>query len=792
MKQFCCVFSLVIFLGYSLLAQRVSIQGNIVDPKGKPIPNVSVTIQNNSSTGTSSDSLGQYRLRVNLIESTKVIFQHVEYKTRAEDLTLEFQREQFALVVLQPDTTYLQELQILAGSDEERKPASITSINPKDVQMLPSAFNDFNKVLSTLPGVISNNELSSSYAVRGGNFDENLVYVNDIPIYRPFLVSAGQQEGLSFVNPDLISDISFSAGGWQAKYGDKLSSSLNIQYKNPKKNRASLAFGLLGGAAHVSLYNKKRKEGVMIGVRHKNSRYLLNTLETKGEYFPAFTDVQVLLSKELGRTGRTSLEILSSYARNRYLIKPESQENTFGTFQRVMRLSIFFQGNEVMEYDTYQSGIKLSHIFSKRFVSDVILSGLYTLEREYYDIEGAYRLCDIASVPGSNQAECITIRGVGSNYRYARNRLDAQIFNVESRNTIYFDLKNELEFGVGYSSESIKDVFDEYSFSDSSDFVTIIHSVNSKASLLSFRLTAYLQNTTRINPSNVITYGVRFNYWDLNGQFLISPRVQYSHQPRWQKDFIFRAAIGLYQQPAFFRELRNAEGDLNKSIKAQSSLHNIIGFDYNFKLWGRNFKWVTEAYYKYIENVIPYEVDNVRVRYSAINNGTAYAAGIDARISGEFIEGAESWFSLGILNTKIDIKDDEKGYIRRPSDQRVNVGVYFQDHIPNDPSIRMYLSLLYGSGLPFGPPGNERFRNAFIGRAYKRVDIGFSKIFNFDKKKDSEKILKSLWLSLEVLNLLGNNNVLSYTFVEAVNSQQFAVPNTLSARFVNLKVIGKF
>jgi hypothetical protein len=248
----------------------------------------------------------------------------------------------------------------------------------------------------------------------------------------------------------------------------------------------------------------------------------------------------------------------------------------------------------------------------------------------------------------------------------------------------------------------------------------------------------------------------------------------------------------LYQQPAFFRELRNAEGDLNKSIKAQSSLHNIIGFDYNFKLWGRNFKWVTEAYYKYIENVIPYEVDNVRVRYSAINNGTAYAAGIDARISGEFIEGAESWFSLGILNTKIDIKDDEKGYIRRPSDQRVNVGVYFQDHIPNDPSIRMYLSLLYGSGLPFGPPGNERFRNAFIGRAYKRVDIGFSKIFNFDKKKDSEKILKSLWLSLEVLNLLGNNNVLSYTFVEAVNSQQFAVPNTLSARFVNLKVIGKF
>lgn len=792
MKQSCCVFSFVLLLGYSLMAQQVSIQGIIVNPEGEPIANVSVAIQNNSSIGTTSDSLGQYVLRINSIEPTNVVFQHVEYKTRAMDLRLEFQKEDFALIVMQPDTTYLEELQISGSVEDEKKPASIISLNPKDVQMLPSAFNDFNKVLSTLPGVISNNELSSSYAVRGGNFDENLVYVNDIPIYRPFLVSAGQQEGLSFVNPDLISDISFSAGGWQAKYGDKLSSSLNIKYKIPKENRASLALGLLGGTAHVALYNTKRKAGIMVGARHKNSRYLLNTLETRGEYFPAFTDVQVLLSKELGRSGNTSLEILSSYARNRYLIKPESQENTFGTFQRVMRLSIFFQGNEVMEYDTYQSGIKLSHIFSKRFVSDVILSGLYTLEREYYDVEGAYRLCDIANVSGSNQAECITIRGVGSNYRYARNRLDAQIFNIESRNTFFINLKNELEFGLGYSSESIEDIFNEYSFSDSSDFVSIIHSVNSKASLLSFRLTAYLQHTTRINPQNTITYGVRFNYWDLNGQSLVSPRIQYSHQPRWKKDFTFRAAIGLYQQPAFFRELRNAEGELNKSIKAQSSIHNIIGFDYNFKIWGRNFKWVTEAYYKYIKNVIPYEVDNVRVRYSAINNGTAYATGIDARISGEFIEGAESWFSLGILNTKIDIKDDEKGYIRRPSDQRVNVGVYFQDHIPNDPSIRMYLSLLYGSGLPFGPPGNERYRNAFTGRAYKRVDIGFSKIFNFEKNSDSKKLLKSIWISLEALNLLGNNNVLSYTWVEAVNTQQFAVPNTLSARFVNLKVIGKF
>ena len=791
MKQFCFVYLLSVFWGYSLYAQQVTVKGKIINPKGEAISNASITIKGNSFAGTSSDSLGHYRIDIQLQDSATIIYKHLEYKSLPITINKANYGDLTTLIIMQNETRYLQELEIKGGATDNRKPASITTLDPKDVQMLPSAFNEFNKVLSTLPGVISNNELSASYAVRGGNFDENLVYVNDIPIYRPFLVSGGQQEGLSFVNPDLVSNISFSAGGWQAKYGDKLSSSLNIEYKNPKENRATLTVGLLGGAAHVALYSKKKKAGIMVGLRHKNSKYLLNTLETKGEYFPSFTDVQVLLSKEIGKSGKTSVEMLSSYARNRYLIEPTSQENIFGTQSQIMRLNIFFQGKEVMEYDTYQSGLKLSHIFSKRFVSDIILSGLYTLEREYYDVEGAYRLCELSSAPVMRQTECITIRGIGTNYRYARNRLDAKIFNAESRNTFFINLRNELEFGIGYSFEHIDDQFSEYSFSDSSDFVTINNAVNASNELSSSRITAYLQNTSMLDARNVITYGIRFNYWDLNEQLLISPRVQYSYEPNWERDFTFRAAVGLYQQPAFYRELRNAEGELNKDIKAQSSLHNIIGFDYNFKIWDRNFKWVTEAYFKYMENVISYEVENVRVRYSAENNAVAYATGIDARISGEFIEGAESWFSLGILSTKADIEGDGTGYVRRPSDQRVNVGIYFQDHIPNDPSIRMYLSLLYGSGLPFGPPDNDRFRNAFTGRAYKRVDIGFSKIFDFTEKKMGNKV-KSIWISLEVLNLLANNNVLSYTWVKTVNNQQFAVPNGLSARFLNLKIIGKF
>ena len=783
------LFSLLLTL--SLQAQQIVIEGTIRNQEQEPISNASITLEG-SSTGTTSDSLGRFSFKVNLVDSVMVVIQHIEYEAYIAWVNNQNFKSILSSIILSPATKYLDEVEVVGHPNSERDQAGITTIDPKEIQMLPSAFGDFNKVLSTLPGVVSNNELSASYAVRGGNFDENLVYVNDIPIYRPFLVRSGQQEGLSFVNPDLVSNISFSAGGWQAKYGDKLSSSLNIRYKNPRENRASLTLGLLGGNAHVALYNKKRKAGVLVGIRHKNSKYLLNTLETEGEYFPSFTDVQLLLTKEIGASGKTSLEILSSYARNRYLVEPSSQQNSFGTWQQTMLLNIYFQGREVMEYDTYQSGIKLSHIFSKKFVSDVILSGLYTLEREYYDVEGAYRLCDIGNGPGRDQNECITLRGIGSNYRSARNRLDAKIFNVESRNSLYISNTNTLEFGAGYSLEEIEDIFREYSFKDSADFVNVGDAVDARNTLSTYRLNAYVQNTTLINAQNTITYGIRFNYWSFNNQLLISPRVQYSFDPDWERDFVFRLAVGVYQQPAFYREMRNSQGEINNDIRAQRSLHNIVGFDYNLKIWGRNFKWVTEAYYKHLENVVPYEIDNVRLRYTGKNEAVAYAAGFDTRISGEFIKGAESWLSLGIMSTKEDIKGDDAGYVRRPSDQRVNLGIYFQDHIPNDPSLRMQLSLLYGSGLPFGPPQNDQYRNYFTGKAYRRVDIGFSKIFEFDQDQNQHKLpLKSIWIGLEVLNLLGNQNVLSHTWIETVDDLQVAVPNSLSARFLNLKIVAK-
>ncbi len=790
MRNLCFAFLYSYIVGFSVQAQQVLLQGNVVDTLGEGISGVSIYEESNPSIGTTTDSLGHFSFKVFIEDSISIVFQHVGYSALHIVLDNENYARLSATVVLTSDTNLLDELEIY-GKGKGPDMISVVELNPLDIAMLPSPFHEFSKVLSTLPGVVSNNEFSSAYAVRGGNFDENLVYVNGIPIYRPFLVRSGQQEGLSFVNPDLVSNISFSAGGWQPKYGDKLSSSLNIAYDNPQENRAGITVGLLGGSAYATLYDHEGGAGALVGIRHKNSQYLLNTLETKGEYLPSFTDVQVLLSKPFGQNGRTKVELLASYARNRYLVKPVSQESIFGTFARTMRLNVYFQGNELMEYDTYQTGLKLSHLFSQRFVSDVILSGYYTLEREYYDIEGAYRICDVNASPGSNSNECLTIRGVGSNYRYARNRLTAKTFNAESHNTFYVNSSHMIEFGAGVSLSHIDDFLNEYQFSDSADFITINNAAYNEADINALHLMAHVQHTTSLDARNTLTYGVRLNYRNLNNQLLVSPRLQYAYSPHWEREVILRAAIGLYQQPPFYRELRNREGDVNHQVKAQSSWHNIVSLDYNFQMWGREFKWVTEAYYKYMWNIIPYEVDNVRIRYAAHNRATAYAAGLDVRISGEFIEGAQSWFSLGILTTEENLDGDEQGYRRRPSDQRVNIGVYFQDHIPNDPSIRMYLSLLVGTGLPFGPPNNEEYRNAFTGKAYRRVDIGFSKIFDFEEKNPEGK-LKSLWISAEILNLMNFTNVLSYSWIEDVNRQQFAVPNSLSTRFLNIKLTGKF
>lgn len=772
------------------------LEGTVYDEQGNPFELVQVSLKDKSRFVITNPQ-GYYRLECKPDSTILVQFRFIGYRTQELTVTVGKDSRVKKDVRMQRDTLLLKEVGVEIQDQGARDQVSMIKIQPQSAKLLPSAFGDFTKILATLPGVSANNELSSQYAVRGGNFDENLVYVNDMIIYRPNLIRAGQQEGLSFVNPDLVEDIEFSAGGWQPRFGDKLSSVLNIRYKRPTAFKASATAGLLGGAVHLE--GRSGRFTYLMGVRHKRSQYLLNTLDVQGEYLPQFTDYQGLLTYDLSSTTQrnnglyTRLELLSSYARNRYLVRPESRESTFGTINQTFRLFVGYLGQEEMQYDTWQTGLKLSHAFSKRFRTEWMSSWVRTSEREYFDVEGGYRLCDVNSnfgTPGFN--ECISTIGIGSVYSNARNKLEGVMLGLANRSYWDINKSHQVEAGFYMQEELLTDRYQEYSFLDSSDFVRILERVRTTNSLASTRSDVYLQHRWKIGERTTLVYGGRLGYWTLNNQWLFSPRVQIAHKPAWRRDVVLRAAAGYYRQPPFFREMRDRQGMINRELQAQSSVHLIAGSDYLVKMWGRPFKFTSEAYYKYLWDVVPYDLDNIRIRYFARNNAVAYATGADFRVSGEFIKGSESWFSLGILQTKENIEGDSIGFVRRPSDQRLNLGIFFQDYIPGKPTLRVYLNLVYSTGLPFGPPNATQFRNFFQAPSYRRVDVGFSKLITFnDAGSPSSKYFESLWLGLEVLNLVGARNVISYQWVADFQNRQFAVPNTLSQRFFNLRVIAR-
>lgn len=768
------------------------------------MPYASITVEE-TQKGIYANSLGEYQLKLEANKTFTLIFKNLGHIPVRKSVKVQEKEVIYVDADLKPDQKQGQEVEVI-GKKEFRDQTSVTTLDPKLARLIPTPFGDFNKILATLPGVVSNNELSSSYSVRGGNYDENLVYVNDMEVYRPFLVRAGQQEGLSFVNPDLVSEVEFSTGGWQSRYGDKLSSVLNIKYKEPTKHAGSLSLGILSRGAHAEGASKNRRITYVAGVRQKTAQYLFQAnkvfkgLEVQGEYFPRFTDFQTYLTFDL--TGKETFKetprktvfgVLGAVARNRYLVRPTTRESQFGTLQRVFRLTAAFDGQETMNYTTYQLGLKLSHKYNNRWRSDVTLSGVNTRERENIDLEGGYRLCDIETNPSkTNFNQCIFERGIGTEYNYARNRLDGNIFNLLNRNYFRHDTNSLIEFGVGAAAEHLDDNLYEYRFVDSADYVTVTPPLIAINQLNSYRANGYAQQTRFFNKST-LTYGIRANYWTLNKQLIVSPRVQYSYKPGWKNDFVFKISSGRYAQPAFYRELRNYQGALNRQLKAQDSWHFVMGSDFKFKMYGRDFKFTGEMYGKYITNVVPYDVDNVRLRYFGTNSATAYAVGTDLRIGGEFVKGAESWFSLGVLSTRENVEGDNKGYIRRPTDQRVTLGIFFQDHLPNRPSARMYLNTIVGTGLPFGPPQNINNRSSLVAPAYRRVDIGFSKVLSLaDKSTKTGRYFESLWLSLEVLNLTGAPNVISYTWIKDIYDNQFAIPNTLSARFLNVRAIVRF
>ena len=710
---------------------------------------------------------------------------------------------------------------------DEREQVSITRIDPTSAKEIPSAFGDFNAILKTLPGVSGNNELSSTYNVRGGNYDENLVYVNGFEIYRPFLVTAAQQEGLSFINPDLVKQIEFSSGGWQPKYGDKLASVLSIDYKTPEKFAASLTGSLVGGAAHAEARSANGRVSYLAGVRYKNAQYVLSSLrQAQGGYNPTFYDAQAFVTIGLGKPAdmqRTTLGLLGVVAHNDYRFSPETGQATFSTgTNQFTRVFIAYGGRERMQFDTYQSGFNLKHDFSSRLQMELLGSALVSREFELRDVEAAYTFADINRDPNSpdfNQAQ--RERNIGSQFKHSRNFLTARIFSAETRGRWVPSSSHTVRWGAKIGREKVEDTLDEYSFADSADFVPDARRLRlrSDLSLLSTRSQGFVQDTWNLDSLRTFTYGARAHYWNTNGQLVISPRLQYSQISRRHPNRSFKVAAGAYYQPPFYRELRDQqttqlgvqEGFLNPALRAQKSYHFIVGKDIRFQQFGRPFKLTTEAYYKYLTDVVPYDVDNVRLRYFAKNNATAYAAGFDTRISGEFVKGAESWFSLGLLTTRENVQGDSistfdstgkplsrdaKGYIRRPQDQRLNLGVFFQDHLPNNPSVRGYVNVVFGTGLPFSPPNLPDLRGTdALTTNYTRVDLGFSKVVGL-KNNNAPKAhfysFESLWLGLEVLNVLAANNVGGYSYLQDVNGVTYSVPNYLSQRVVNLRLIARF
>lgn len=841
------IFSIILVcISTSLFSQQTAtLFGKITDKEGKSITDVKVSVAG-TKLATSTDQNGNYELIVPADTTLTVEFSHVSFGIKLKSVRLSDGKKEKADISIDASQT----LDTVVIEDNITRSNFIQVIPTKDIYVQSGASGDFNVILFTQLGVQQSNELSSVYSVRGGNFDENLVYVNDIEVYRPFLTHSGQQEGLSFVNGDLVSSINFSSGGFEARYGDKLSSVLDIRYTKPREFAGSVSGGLLGGSVHLEGASKDKRFTYLLGVREKSSAYLLKSLDTKGDYKPLFYDIQSLFTFNL--SDEWEFDILANVAKNKYSVIPQTRKSSFGTVNEALQLTVYFDGQEIDEYQTMMGAFSgIYRPYGKDLTLKFISSTFNTKESETFDLLGQYYLDELENDFGDDDfGETSFNIGTGGFLNHARNYLDASVYNFEHKgNKIWKDDNKQLWWGAKVQHEIINDKLSEWTFIDSAgyslpnpldspgysnpssqpyEYLDVYETLKTKNFLSSNRISGYIQHAwswdTKDTSEITLTAGVRGNYWDLNQDVVVSPRATLSLKPKWKRDILFKASSGYYYQPPFYREMRGFDGKVNTDLKAQKSIHFVLGSDINFKSWGRPFKFVSEIYYKHLDNLVPYEVDNVRLRYYATNNAKGYASGIDMKVNGEFVKGIDSWASLSVMKTMEDITDDyyyiylnsdgdtiipgytsnyvpvdsiyiAPGSIPRPMDQRVTFGLFFQDYLPMLPRCKMHLNLLFGSGLPFGPPSFERYKDILRMPSYRRVDIGFSYEIIKEKNEEEKKkgnLFKSIWFSLEVFNLLAVNNTVSYFWVRDVSGRQYAVPNYLSNRLLNARVMVRF
>lgn len=797
----CCIVSTQF-----ALAQKATLTGKITDEEGQPLNAVSV-IETGTDNGVLSDSNGVYTISVPAgkksgIRISYVLFEFESFSVKkpaeGETITRDITMHRLANVI--------QEVEV--KDNAIRGQAGNVEVNLESADINPSPIGGVEGLIKTLVG--SNNELTSQYTVRGGNFDENLVYVNDFEIYRPFLVRSGQQEGLSFVNSDLTGGVNFSVGGFQSKYGDKMSSVLDVTYKRPKKFAGSVLLSLLGAQAHIEGATANKKLTYLLGVRQKSNQYLLQSQPTKGQYNPSFTDIQALINYKF--SDKWEIEAIGNFARNRFNFIPVESEAAFGFVNEAYKLRTLFNGSEMDQFDSRFAGLSLSFRPTKKSKIKLLVSGFQTNESETYDIQGEYGFYALEADLGKPDfgQEKYNL-GTGLIHDFARNYLTANVGTVALRGS-HDANKHYIQWGLDATYVNVDDKLLEWQRRDSAGFsqpydtseIKMAKTYKANNQLDYTRFSAFLQDNILLSNIMTLTVGVRANYSMLNEELIISPRIQYSVKPEWKRDIVFRISTGLYAQPPFYREMRDMEGTLNEQLKAQKSYHAAAGMDYNFTMWGdRPFKLTAEVYYKQLWDLVPYEYDNVRIRYFANNNGKGYAYGGELRLFGDLVKDAESWVSVGYLKTENQILNDATGlysaYMPRPTDQRLNFGMFFSDYLPRNKNFKMYLNLMYATGLPFSPPG-KGLDPAYQLRIpdYKRVDIGFSALLLDGTKKNRPSysffsLFKSVWLSAEVFNLLGIQNTLSYQWIQDYSSDRlYAVPNRLTSRLINVKLSAKF
>jgi len=828
------LISIFLLIGFNADAQKKAgnVSGKVVDENDAPMARVSVMLLGRQTGITTSDS-GTFSISISAERAVALVFSFSGYKTEQRNFYLNQGEQEKVVIRMEKGNKTLEE--VVVSSQPDRKEVGLIRVNPKHAFVIPSTVGGVESLIKVFVG--SNNELTSQYSVRGGSYDENLIYVNDFEVFRPYLVRSGQQEGLSFINPELTGRISFYNGGFQSKYGDKMSSVLDIQYKKPKKFGGAAYMSLLEQGFNVEGSSNDNKFTYLFGVRNRSNKSLLSSQETKGSYIPTSTDLQTLLTYQVNR--KWQIEALANISRSKFTMVPEFSQMTSSVFSPIYSANIgidtYFEGREEDRYVTNMFGVAATQQVNSKLRLKWMLSRFVDKESEKYDVSGAYLFGERDVDPSNSTFGQITNPlGACVDQRFARNQLNIKDYALSHLGQ-YSLGQHYIQWGLKAEKTLINDLLNEWERQDSAGY-TIPYDpdqlymstvIKSTADLNINKLSGFLQDNFVLNEQQgvTLTYGLRFNYNGLNKQLLLSPRVQFAWKPKGSNDLILKAAAGAYSQPPFYRELRRYDGTINEQLKAQNSWQFVLGSDYQFQAWGRPFRFSTEAYYKGLTNVVPYDLNNVRIRYYGENEAIAYATGIEMRLTGEWVKDAESWISMGIMQTKENLDNDyyynylnkqgevitaetedqrvadstlvEVGWLRRPTDRRLTFGMFFQDYLSTNQNFKVHLNLLFGSNMPFNLPDNPKYRNGLIVDPYIRADIGFS-VMLLDADRSSRRShspfrdFQNIWLSFEVFNLLDRRNTISYLLIKDYSNTIFAMPSRLTPRLVNLKLLVRF